>query len=419
MPLIEVSKSGGLLRGWRRMGFAPPVLGMTAVAILASLFGYLLSGSVQSQTPGPPITTVEALGSELFGDVNLSLHRSQACTSCHSPNLAFTDPRMAPEVGGAVSLGGDAKSLGERNAPTVTYAAHMPEFHINAAGEPIGGFFLDGRAKTLAEQAGGPPLNPLEMGMPDKASVVERLKENPRYVAAFNALFAPGVLNDVEQGYSAMTAAIARFESTPEFSTFDSRYDRSLRGEVKLTDQEELGRVLFFSEQFTSCSECHKGNMFGGTEKELFSNFEFHNIGVPANAALTAATGRGPDLGLAANAHLAAADGKAASVPVSAHRGKFKVPTLRNVAVTAPYMHNGVFGDLRTVVLFYDKFNNRSAARQINPETGKPWGDPETPENISTDDLERGRAMDNRRIDAMVAFLKTLTDKRFEHLIAP
>lgn len=417
MPLIEVSKiTGRLRRGWR-MRIAQPVL-VTGVAMLASLFGYLLSSdAVQSQTPGPPITTIEALGSELFGDVNLSLHRSQACTSCHSPNLAFTDPRVAPGVGGAVSLGGDSKSLGERNAPTVTYAALAPEFHLNAAGEPIGGFFLDGRAKTLAEQAAGPPLNPLEMGMPDKASVVERLKENPRYVAAFNALFAPGILDDVEQGYSAMAAAIASFESTPEFSTFDSKYDRSLRGEVKLTDQEELGRVLFFSEQFTSCSACHKGNMFGGTEKELFSNFEFHNIGVPANPALVAATGRGPDVGLAANARLAAAGGDAVSL--AGHRGKFKVPTLRNVAVTAPYMHNGVFEDLRTVILFYDKFNNRSAVRQINPETGLPWGDPETADNISLDELERGRGMDNRRIDAMVAFLKTLTDKRFEHLIAP
>lgn len=391
-----------------------PAVAPAVVAVLASLFGYMLSGSVQSQTPGPPITSVEALGGELFGDVNLSLHRSQACTSCHSPNLAFTDPRMAPGVGGAVSLGGDAKSLGERNAPTVTYAAHAPEFHINAEGEPIGGFFLDGRAKTLAEQAGGPPLNPLEMGMPDKASVVARLKENPRYIAAFDALFTPGVLDDTEQGYAAMTSAIAAFERTPEFSTFDSRYDRYLRGEVKLTDQEELGRVLFFSSQFTSCSECHKGNMFGGTEKELFSTFEFHNIGVPANPALAAATGRAADAGLAGNAHLTGGQGTAA-----AHRGKFKVPTLRNVAVTAPYMHNGVFEHLRTVVMFYDKFNNRSSARSINPETGHPWGDPETADNISTDDLEHGRAMDNRRIDAMVAFLKTLTDRRYEHLIAP
>jgi len=93
------------------------------------------------------------------------------------------------------------------------------------------------------------------------------------------------------------------------------------------------------------------------------------------------------------------------------------VPTLRNVAVTAPYMHNGVFKDLRTVVLFYDKFNSRSAKRQVNPETGEPWGEPEVPGTLSTEELEHGPALKDQRIDALVAFLKTLTDRRYEHLL--
>jgi cytochrome c peroxidase len=98
-------------------------------------------------------------------------------------------------------------------------------------------------------------------------------------------------------------------------------------------------------------------------------------------------------------------------------RGKFKTPSLRNVAVTPPYMHNGVFKDLRTVVLFYNKYNSRSLARQINPETGEAWAKPEVPENLSMELLESGPALDDRRIDALVAFMKTLTDQRYEHLL--
>ncbi len=97
--------------------------------------------------------------------------------------------------------------------------------------------------------------------------------------------------------------------------------------------------------------------------------------------------------------------------------GKFKVPTLRNVAITAPYMHNGVFQDLKTVVLFYNKFNTRSSSAQINPETGEIWGEPEVAENISFTELESVPALDDRRINALVSFMRLLTDSRYESLL--
>jgi cytochrome c peroxidase len=374
------------------------------ISVSVGAFGYF---SASGQAADPPPATAEDLGRDLFFDVDLSKNRTQACASCHSPNLAFTDPRSNPGVGGAVSLGDDGTSLGVRNAPTATYASFTPDFHVNAKGQPVGGLFIDGRAKNLEEQAGGPPLNPVEMGMPDKASVVARLKENPAYVAAFDALYGKGVLDDAEKGYAAMTKAIAAFERTPEFSPFDSKYDRYLRGEETLTDQEELGRVLFFSSQFTNCSQCHKLKTLGGSEQETFTNYQYHNIGVPANTALNTANGKGADHGLTDNP----------AIKDKADTGKFRVPTLRNVAVTSPYMHNGVFKDLRTVVLFYDKYNSKSAKRQINPETRKPWGSPEVPENLSMKELEIGPGLNNKRIDALVAFLKTLTDKRYEHML--
>jgi cytochrome c peroxidase len=96
--------------------------------------------------------------------------------------------------------------------------------------------------------------------------------------------------------------------------------------------------------------------------------------------------------------------------------GKFKVPTLRNVAVTGPYMHNGVFQELRTTILFYDKFNN--STRQLNPETGQPWREPEVKQNLALEEEEfDAPALTDKEVDALVAFLKTLTDQRYEHLL--
>ena len=98
-------------------------------------------------------------------------------------------------------------------------------------------------------------------------------------------------------------------------------------------------------------------------------------------------------------------------------RGKFKTPSLRNVAVTGPYMHNGVFKDLRTVILFYNKYNSKKKSRQINPESGERWAPPEVSDTIDMEKLETGPGLDDQRIDALVAFLKTLTDKRYEPLL--
>jgi len=352
---------------------------------------------------------IEDLGRALYFDVNLSKNRSQSCATCHAPEAGFVDPRENAS-GKAFSLGDDNKSLGDRNAPTASYAAIAPVFHQNKDGKYIGGQFLDGREKNLKAQAGGPPLNPIEMGMPDKASVVTRLKENPVYVTAFKNFYGDGIFNETDNAYGAMAESIAAFEKTDFFSPFDSKYDRYLRGEYKMTKQEELGMTLFFSQQFTNCNICHQLKRFPESEGETFSNYEYHNIGVPTNIEGRRANGVAldkKDNGLLENP----------LVDDKQQAGKFKVPALRNVAVTGPYMHNGVFKDLKTVVLFYNKYNTKSAKRQINPETGEKWSEPEVAENISMKELQTGPALDNKRINALVAFMKTLTDKRYEHLL--
>ena len=355
--------------------------------------------------------SVEKLGEALFHDPSLSKNRRQACATCHMPERAFSD-RNDVHNGNAVSLGDDGHSFGDRNAPSAAYAALNPPFGKDAEGAWIGGQFWDGRARGLEEQAGGPPLNPVEMGMADDRAVAARIAENEDYLKAFEAFYGKDVLNDPGKIFSAATSAIASFERTPAFSPFDSRYDRYLRGEEKLTEQEELGRTLFFSKQFANCNLCHDVKARDGRiEGATFTSYKYFNIGVPGNPDARKLNGARPDFvdpGLADNPHV---KGDARE------RGKFKTPSLRNVAVTAPYMHNGVFRDLRTVILFYNKYNSKKKSRQINPETGKSWAEPEVAETIDMEKLQSGPALDDKRIDALIAFLKTLTDKRYEPLL--
>lgn len=373
--------------------------------------------TIEKSIEKPPILNKEKLGELLFHDVNLSLHRNQSCATCHNPNFAFIDNRL-DSFGNrlATSLGSDQQSIGERNAPTASYAKFSPNFEWRTharfnSQQPdysgfVGGQFLDGRENGLADQAGGPPLNPVEMKMPSKAAVVTRLQENSLYEDAFQRFYGELVFNNIDVAYNAMTEAIAEFEKTAQFAPFDSKYDRVLRGEDEFSFKELSGKSLFFSQQFTNCATCHQAKP-NGHAQETFSNYEYHNIGVPNNPKLENQLGKKVlDKGLLNNP----------KVNQSQHRGKFKVPTLRNVAVTGPYMHNGVFKDLKTVVQFYDHFLVGSR-HQINPETGQAWLAAETPETVALTELKDGRKLKPMQVEQLVCFLRTLTDQRYEHLI--
>ncbi|GAB6039613.1 cytochrome-c peroxidase [Endothiovibrio diazotrophicus] len=377
-------------------------------SIVPLLTAALFAGPAAAATP----LSEAQLGRLLFFDPAFSINRSMACATCHDPQSGFSDQRRKVD-GGVVSLGDDGHSTGNRNAPTAAYAATSPKFHFDEKlGEYVGGQFLDGRAATLADQAIGPPLNPLEMALPNAAEAVERLKANPLYTEAFTRLYGEGIFDlppnpdATPPAYAAFGQAIQAFERTDAFSTYDSKYDRFLKGEYELTVLEDLGRTLFFSNDNVNCATCHKQKREDAPQ-EPFTNHQYRNIGVPANPALLA-LGQLPadyvDHGLLEN--LAVDDPQ--------YDGRFKNPTLRNVAVTGPYMHNGVFRDLRTVVAFYDHYNNPE--RGLNPESGKPWRDPEVPATVAREEL-KGQALTERKIDALVAFLKTLTDQRYEPLL--
>ena len=346
-----------------------------------------------------------ALGGALFFDKGLSRERNLACATCHDPNHGFVDTRDGG-VGAAASLGDDLRSLGDRNSPSLSYAALIPAFQYDAENARyIGGLFWDGRARDLREQAGQPLLNPTEMAMPDRAAVVERVRAIDDYRDRFEALYGTDLFSDHERAFAAITDAIAEFEKTPFFSSFDSKYDRYLRGEYELSDLEDLGMSIFFSTTNSNCSNCHLLKVMGDAG-ETFTNHEYHNIGTPINLALRQRNGLGSehrDLGL--GSQLADASGQ---------EGKFRVPTLRNVAITGPYMHNGVFRDLRTVIEFYDQYNH--PMRVNNPETGQPWSPPEIESTVDLEELKAKR-LNDRKVDALIAFLKTLTDRRYEHLL--
>lgn len=358
-----------------------------------------------------------ALGKQFFNDTNLSLTGHLSCASCHSPEMAFSDPRRAAAQNdyGAVSIGDDNLSLGDRNAPTAMYAAYMPVFHFDAeAGEGegegglwLGGQFLDGRAKELKEQAKGPLLNPVEMQMPDQGSVVARVKENPEYVSQLKALYGEDVFDEDSVAYDAIADAIAELEKSDAFAPFDSKYDRWLKGEAELTDLERTGLEMFVREDKGNCVACHPTVGTDGG-KPLFTDGTYDNLGVPVNEAIRT-NPNNPlsvvegyrDLGLGATTGDAALD------------GAFKVSTLRNIAVTGPYMHNGVFKTLKAVVHFY---NTRDVPGAINPETGQPWRASEVPETVNRDELGN-LGLTEEEEDAIVAFLQTLTDARYEALL--
>lgn len=343
-------------------------------------------GETVNTSVNQSLSEKETLGEALFSDQNLSLDRTMSCKSCHNPDQAFIDNRISA-VNGATSLGQDGITLGDRNSPTITYAKFIPNFN-QVAGDFFGGQFLDGRATDLTEQAKGPFLDAAEMQMPSKESVVLRVLENSEYVSAFNTIYGENILNNTEQAFNAIADAIAEFERSDQISPFDSKFDRSI-----LNAQETRGLNIFRSAR---CVRCHDDR---GTNP-LFSDFSYQNIGVPENNLVRSINGKPVDQGLFQNPN----------VTDITKRGRFRVSSLRNIGVTAPYMHNGVFQELKTVVHFY---NTRDVPGAINPETGNPWQVAEVPTGVVTQDIGN-LGLSEAQEDDLVAFLRTLTDQKYE-----
>ncbi len=353
---------------------------------------------------------ITSFGEKLFNDESLSRDGKQSCASCHNAAHAFIDTRINKTsisnlTPSSVSTGQDDKALDDRNTPTITYAALIPDFNFDNEEKLFkGGQFLDGREKNLHDQAAQPFLNRVEM-QTDQATVVSKVKN--KYGPIMRELFGKNIFATVDQAFNAITFSIAEFEKTDLFSPFDSKFDRMLKGKYKFTEEEARGLTLFKTEDKGNCAACHTvPTTISSQQESIFTDFTYDNLGVPVNDVVRRLNGKGNmfvDYGLFTNP----------MVNNQELKGAFRVSTLRNIAVTAPYMHNGIFRDLKTVVRFY---NTRDVKSALNPETSKPWRPAEVDATKNTEELGNLK-LTNAEEDALVAFMKTLTDKRYEHLM--
>jgi len=330
------------------------------------------------------LTPQEELGKFIYFDANLSEPAGQACASCHTPETGFADPDQNLPVSEGVISG----RFGGRNSPSSSYASFFPEFSYTT--EATGGQFWDGRAANLTEQAKGPFLNPVEMNNPDEATVIAKIAASD-YAVLFEQVYGPGALSNIATAYHQMAEAIAAFESTHELNAFTAKFDAVQAGLANFTMQERRGQMLFNGR--ANCSQCHiAGGMMGGGGMAggnfvVFTDFHYHNLGLPKNmefpfnqAPNTIDFGLGGVLGIAGE------------------NGKFKTSHLRNIQLTAPYMHNGLLKTLKDVVHFYSTRDIRGL-----------WPTPEVQQNVETNLLGNLGLSDAEEND-IVAFLLTLTD---------
>lgn len=352
-------------------------------------------------------TAKAQLGQALFFDPSLSSPPGQSCATCHDASAAFTDPDRRLPVSKGVLPG----RAGKRNTPTSLYAAFSPRFHFDKEeGLYVGGQFPDGRAATLEEQAKEPFLDPLEMANPDKRTVVEKVRR-AAYGPDFDKVFGQGALDNTERAYERIAEALAAFQRTPQFSPFSSKYDAYLAGKTKLTQQEMRGLRLFEAEDKGNCAACHTSKPGPRGEPPLFTDFTYDNLGVPRNP-------DNPFYTLPAQHNPAGVHwvdrGLGATVNKRSEDGKFKVPTLRNIELTGPYMHNGYFKTLRGTVVFYNDRDKKPLCKKnlVTEDAAlkqKCWPAPEVITNVNHDELG-DLGLTEREIDDIVAFMNTLTD---------
>ncbi len=311
-----------------------------------------------------------ALGERLFRDRNLSRDRSVACAACH-------DVEKGAGVDGRATSEGIGGQLGNRNAPTVWNAAFQAKL------------FWDGRAPSLEEQAKGPPVNPVEMGMHTLEDVAARVAENPDYQAAFARLFGPGPL-DMER----VAAAIAAYERT--LVSADAPYDRFLAGDAQaLTPAQRRGMELF---ETVDCVACHHGPNFSAASR--FDARAPYRL-FPAFANDYTARYR--------------LDRDPGKLPAGQTRGLWRVPSLRNVALTAPYFHNGAVKELEQAVRIMA--SGQLGYRIVETRTATPAATLWSAADGSLHRIPR-RELDEAQVKDIAEFLRALSSERLASALA-
>ncbi len=349
------------------------------------------------------------LGQLIFNDTRLSEPRGTACVNCHQPSLGFGGNNGAL-IG--VALGSTAGSLGLRKPMTNSYSGFVPGFAIvtnDGASIASGGHFWDGRADTLALQALAPFLNPLEMNNANPKAVVDKIAASS-YAPLFRQEFGARVFDDTGLAFTSVGVAIDAFERA-KLQPFTSKFDAVVRGQATLTTSEWRGMAMFQYESKGNCSACHLlDSASDKPEGSLFTDFTYKSTGVPRNPLIPRnADAAFFDLGLCGpeRAPPVLPSTVAPGVTIDNFCGKFRVPTLRNVAERPSFMHNGVFKDLREVVRFYSSRKIDTVSDDLPPQYQKNIERTIPPFNRSA---HSGPAMSESEIGDVVAFLHTLSD---------
>jgi len=368
----------------------------------------------------PPLTAQEKVGQAIFSDTTLSDPPGTSCASCHDPSTAFSGNNGSVT---GVARGSRPDHFARRNAPSVLYLKDVPPFHFaledddDVAESPFGGLGWGGRADTVAEFVRFPLFDADEMNNKSDAEIAGKLRAAP--YAADLAREYPGALETPASAMKAMGEALQAFLTSETMSPFTSKFDDFLRHRAQLSPLEMKGLKAFESRAKGACNHCHL--MYDHStrpESSLFTTYAYDAVGVPRNRAIAAnADPKRFDLGVCERTQkkVPSSDGKWC--------GSFRIPTLRNVAVRQRFMHNGAFSKLRDVVAFY-------ATRSTNPDLWYPHGAKfdDLPDryrgNVNSTSFPYNRhegappAIDDADIDAIVAFLQTLTDEPYRSALA-
>jgi cytochrome c peroxidase len=348
---------------------------LCCIASILSACGGQESGTVTPSVSSTRLSVAQAL----FAEKALSANGQMACASCHTDESAHADA-----VGTHLPLGGLSMTVqGFRSSPTLLYLEANQPFRFDG-GKAFGGFTWDGRASSRAEQAAGPLLDPSEMANVNAAAVADKVRQLP-YFKDFVSVFG-----------------------------LPSKFDRYLDGNATLTVEEARGLRLFNDANKGNCASCHSSQTGTQGERPLFTHFGYAAHGLPRNAQIQAnADPAFFDMGLCGPKR----------TDLSARTdlcGLFKVPTLRNIELTAPYFHNASVTTLAQAVSFYatrdlrpdlwyptvngqvQKFNDLPASLRTNVSMVRPFG------------LRPGDApiLTAEDVADLVAFLRTLTDDR-------
>jgi len=360
---------------------------------------------------GPPDNPVlVALGKRIFADQRLSEPPGTSCASCHDPARAFSGRHGSP-IG--VPLGSRPGHFARRSTPSVLYMRYVPALYYfeddeAPAPEPRGGFFWDGRSDGLVELARQPLFNPNEMNAGTPRRVADKIARGP-YAKDFRAAF--GRSSDPEAILHGLGVALEAYLKSDEMTPTRSKYDDYVRGQATLTEQERQGLEIFKDRRRGACAGCHRmAETSTNPAESMFTDYGYDAIALPRNREL-------PGNQDTASYDLGLCERRSAKLPSNEERfcSAFRTPSLRNVATRDTFGHNGVYKSLRDVVTFYAR--RAVAPGRIYPP-GQPFDDvpPKYRANVNIYAPVYNRRegapppLSDEDIDAIVAFLETLTD---------